>query len=106
MPRCMASRNSRSVYLPIPVSLSGVMLVEYIVPNGSLNAKPPAYSLPPGAVWQTTQSAAPVIRQRDALAASKGHRTRTAHVPNHAQRDDGTDNDSPDDQSHNHGSHN
>ena len=31
----------------MPVSLSGVMLVEYRVPNGSLNPSPPAYSLPP-----------------------------------------------------------
>src|ERR1700691_4072343 len=42
----------------MPVSLSGVMLVEYSVPNGNLNPRPPAYSWPPWVVWQTMQSAA------------------------------------------------
>jgi hypothetical protein len=47
-----------------------------------------------------------VIGQCYAFAAGEGHRTRTAHVPNRAERNDGTDNDSADGNSHNHGSHN
>ena len=44
----------------MPVSLSGVMLVEYRVPNGSTKARPPAKGAPPSAVWQAAQSAARV----------------------------------------------
>src|SRR5262245_7553858 len=43
-----------------------------------------------------------VVGQRDALAAGESQRARTADVPNRPQRNDGTDNDSPDDKSHNH----
>jgi hypothetical protein len=44
----------------MPVSGSGVMLVEYRVPNGSTKGRPPANGAPSFAVWQTAQSAARV----------------------------------------------
>src|SRR3954462_9903433 len=39
----------------MPVSASGVMLVEYSVPNADFNGRPPANEAPSGAVWQTLQ---------------------------------------------------
>src|ERR1700730_13850164 len=42
----------------MPVSRSGVTFEVYSVPNGVGMARPPANSLPPGAVWQATQSPA------------------------------------------------
>ena len=42
----------------MPVSLSGVMFGVYSVPNGVLNARPPAKRLPSSVVWQDSQSAA------------------------------------------------
>ncbi len=44
----------------MPVVGSGVILVEYSVPKGSTNARPPAYGAPPSAVWHASQSAARV----------------------------------------------
>src|SRR3984957_8631198 len=44
----------------MPVSLSEVMLGEYIVPNWVSNGRPPANGLPPSVVWQAWQSAASV----------------------------------------------
>ncbi len=44
----------------MPVSASGVMLVEYSVPKGSTKARPPAKGTPSFAVWQAAQSAARV----------------------------------------------
>src|SRR5712692_9002868 len=40
----------------MPVSTSGVMLVEVIVPNGVSMARPPALRTPFTEVWQTAQS--------------------------------------------------
>src|SRR5438876_9249374 len=51
----MARRKSSLVQRPIPVSGSGVMLVEWIVPNGVDNGSPPANGSPPGLVWQERQ---------------------------------------------------
>src|ERR1700676_5186371 len=42
----------------MPVSRSGGTFEVYSVPNGVGMARPPANSLPPGAVWQATQSPA------------------------------------------------
>src|ERR1700728_3545779 len=42
----------------MPVSASGVTFEVYSVPNGVGMARPPANSLPPGAVWHATQSPA------------------------------------------------
>src|SRR5262245_29254648 len=63
----------------MPVSLSGEMLVEYIVPIiGSLNGRPPAKGLPPGALWQAAQSAA---RVRYSPRATKSALARLAGAP-------------------------
>src|SRR5437588_6006606 len=51
----MARRKSSPLQSPIPVSGSGVMLVEWIVPNGVDNGSPPANGSPPGLVWQERQ---------------------------------------------------
>lgn len=40
----------------MPCSLSGVMLLEYMVPMGDAKGAPPANGLPPFTVWQATQS--------------------------------------------------
>src|ERR1700745_3900475 len=42
----------------MPVTESGVRLVEESVPKGKGNASPPAKACPPWAVWHTRQSAA------------------------------------------------
>ena len=43
----------------MPVSRSGVMLAETMLPNGVSIGRPPANGLPPSStVWQATQSAA------------------------------------------------
>ena len=42
----------------MPVSRSGVMLVEWIVPRGVSIERPPAYAAPLSRVWQLTQLAA------------------------------------------------
>src|SRR3954454_8935420 len=39
----------------MPVSRSGVMLVEWMMPNGVSSARPPAFTAPPVEVWQTAQ---------------------------------------------------
>src|SRR5439155_686394 len=51
----MARRNAASDHRPIPVSASGVMLEEKIVPNGVGTGRPPAKFLPPRTVWQSLQ---------------------------------------------------
>src|SRR6266481_9221872 len=51
----MARRNAASDHQPIPVSPSGVMLEEKIVPNGVGTGRPPAKLLPPRTVWQSLQ---------------------------------------------------
>src|ERR1700730_11483923 len=51
----MARRNAASGHRPIPVSASGVMFEEKIVPNGVGTGTPPAKSLPPRTVWQSLQ---------------------------------------------------
>src|SRR3954471_18401445 len=51
----MARRKADSDHRPIPVSASGVMLEEKIVPNGVGTGSPPAKFLPPRTVWQSLQ---------------------------------------------------
>src|SRR4030081_3607417 len=51
----MARRNAASGHRPIPVSASGVIFEEKIVPNGVGTGSPPAKSLPPRTVWQSLQ---------------------------------------------------
>src|SRR5580692_262146 len=51
----MARRNADSDQRPIPVSGSGVIFDEKMVPNGVGTGKPRAKALPPGAVWQSLQ---------------------------------------------------
>jgi len=51
----MARRNAASDQRPIPVSVSGVMLEEKIVPNGVGTGRPPVKLLPPRTVWQSLQ---------------------------------------------------
>ena len=62
MPWCIISTHSSSVYLPMPVSGSGVMLAEYSTPMpiGILNGRPPTHGVPLGEAWQAAQSAARV----------------------------------------------
>src|SRR5689334_7496039 len=52
----MARANASCDQRPMPVSGSGVMFVPWIVPKGVLIGVPPAYALPPSAVWQPRQS--------------------------------------------------
>ena len=40
----------------MPVSGSGVMLVEWMVPNGVSSGRPPAFRMPLVTVWHTAQS--------------------------------------------------
>jgi hypothetical protein len=47
--------NAASDHVPMPVSASGVMLVEKIVPNGVGRGNPPANGLLGSAVWQVLQ---------------------------------------------------
>src|SRR5438874_1417988 len=42
-------------HAPIPVSGSGVMLVDQMVPNGVTIWRPPALTAPPSVVWHTAQ---------------------------------------------------
>ncbi len=51
----MARRNAASDHRPIPVSASGVIFEEKMVPNGVGTGSPPAKSLPPRTVWQSLQ---------------------------------------------------
>src|SRR5207253_11502555 len=51
----MARRNAASDHRPIPVSASGVIFEEKIVPNGVGTGRPPAKLLPPRTVWQSPQ---------------------------------------------------
>src|ERR1700716_231007 len=51
----MARRNAASAHCPIPVSASGVIFEEKIVPNGVGTGSTPAKSLSPRAVWQSLQ---------------------------------------------------
>src|SRR3979490_126662 len=54
----------------MPVSGSGVMLVEKIVPKGVRNPYPPANDSPPCRVWHTTQYPAPARTRPLAICAS------------------------------------
>src|SRR5229473_5784594 len=51
----MARAKAASDQRPIPVSASGVMLEEKIVPKGVGTGSPPAKFLPPRTVWQSLQ---------------------------------------------------
>src|ERR1700755_2333083 len=51
----MARRTAASDHCPSPVSASGVMLEEKIVPNGVGTGSPPAKFRPPRTVWQSLQ---------------------------------------------------
>src|ERR1019366_4137694 len=51
----MARRNADSDHWPIPVSASGVIFEEKMVPNGVGTGRPPAKDLPPRTVWQSLQ---------------------------------------------------
>src|SRR5437660_6694708 len=51
----MARRNAASDHRPTPVSASGVIFDEKIVPNGVGTGRPPAKALPPRTVWQSLQ---------------------------------------------------
>src|SRR5260370_30481332 len=51
----MARRKAVSDHRPIPVSASGVIFEEKMVPNGVGTGSPPAKSLPPRTVWQSLQ---------------------------------------------------
>src|SRR4051794_24334269 len=55
MPSRIARSNAGYDHAPIPVSGSGVMLVDQIVPNGVSMARPPALTAPPAVVWHTAQ---------------------------------------------------
>ena len=48
-----------SVHEPMPVSRSGVMLLEYTVPKGPSYRRPPAFAGCPFAVWQPQPPVAP-----------------------------------------------
>src|SRR5215207_1221834 len=66
----MARWKALKDHKPMPVSASGVRLVVTIFPKGVSMALPPALGIPPGAVWQTTQSpAAASCRPRSSVAA-------------------------------------
>src|SRR6202046_1265274 len=68
----MARRKAASGQRPIPVSGSGVIFDEWIVPNGVGTETPPAKVLPPGAVWQALQFPIPArSRPRLTSAGSK-----------------------------------
>src|SRR3984893_6664336 len=51
----MARRNAASDQAPMPVSGSGVMLLEKIVPKGVGSARPPAKGRPDRVMWQSLQ---------------------------------------------------
>src|SRR5207253_10498731 len=55
MPSRMARSKAGYDHAPMPVSGSGVMLVDQMVPNGVSMARPPALTTPPGPVWHTAQ---------------------------------------------------
>src|ERR1019366_10760122 len=68
----MARRNADSDHWPIPVSASGVIFEEKIVPNGVGTGRPPAKSLPPRTVWQSLQL--PIAaRSRPRLTSTKSN---------------------------------
>ncbi|KAF1042623.1 MAG: hypothetical protein GAK34_02779 [Delftia tsuruhatensis] len=71
MPCRMARSKAANDQRPMPVSWSGVILVEYTVPKGVSSAKPPALGAPPGAVWQTTQSPAAATSRPRAMACGE-----------------------------------
>src|SRR6516164_6440246 len=73
----MARSKAASDQPPMPVSASGEMLVEKIVPNGVTTPTPPAKAAPPGAVWQVAQSpmaarAAPRLTSAESKLAAAG----------------------------------
>src|ERR1700730_793600 len=58
-PRRIAVTIWSSVQPPMPVFVSGVMLVEYTVPKGPSYFLPPAFAAPFGSVWQPQPPVAP-----------------------------------------------
>src|SRR6267142_2739242 len=58
--------------LPIPVSLSGVMLLEYTVPKGPSYRRPPALAGCLGTVWQPHPPVAPKTYLPRARSAAEG----------------------------------
>src|ERR1700740_1491112 len=85
MPERMARRKASSDHRPIPVSGSGVILVEKIVPKGVATGKPPVKFLAPRTVWQSLQlPSAASSRPRLTSSGSKdcgGGGERAAHPP-------------------------
>src|SRR5262245_31983460 len=61
-----------SVQLPMPVSLSGVMLLEYTVPNGPSYRRPPALTGSFGLVWQPQPPVAPNTDLPRSISAGVG----------------------------------
>src|SRR5262245_38708456 len=59
LPSRMAVMICSSVQPPIPVLMSGVMLLEYTLPNGASYFLPPAFAGPFGTVWQPQPPVAP-----------------------------------------------
>src|ERR1043166_8486753 len=55
MPSRIARSKAGYDHAPIPVSGSGVILVDQMVPNGVAIARPPALAAPPAVVWHTAQ---------------------------------------------------
>src|SRR5262249_12821803 len=68
-----------SVQPPIPVALSGVMFVEYTVPNGPSNFLPPALGDPLGSVWQRQPPAAPKMYLPRAISDGSAAKAAPAH---------------------------
>ncbi len=56
----------------MPAVFDGVMLVAMMVPIGVGSGRPPANGLPPGAVWQATQS--PAVARYCAALEQRGVR--------------------------------
>src|ERR1043165_1294228 len=55
MPSRIARSKAGYDHAPMPLSESGVILVDQMVPNGVSIARPPALTAPPAFVWQTAQ---------------------------------------------------
>jgi DNA-binding helix-hairpin-helix protein with protein kinase domain len=53
-PWCSARQKSSAVQWPMPLAL-GVRLLLNTVPKGVARPRPPAYGVPPRAVWQVWQ---------------------------------------------------
>src|SRR5215468_5342741 len=71
-PRRIAVMICSSVQAPIPVSRSGVMLLEYTVPNGPSYRRPPAFTGSLILVWQPQPPVAPKTYLPRAISAGVG----------------------------------